>query len=69
MVLSVCVFSFLLGADPLFAVLTGGVFFGAVFMCTDYVTGPISASGKLIFGFGVGLITVLIRHWGITRKE
>jgi electron transport complex protein RnfD len=64
MVLSVFVFSFLFGADPLFAVLTGGVFFGAVFMATDYVTGPLSARGKMIFGIGAGLITVLIRQWG-----
>ena len=64
MVLSVFVFSFLLGRDPLFAVLNGGVFFGAAFMTTDYVTAPITAKGKLIFGLGAGLITVLIRQWG-----
>jgi len=64
MVLSVFVFSFLLGRDPLFAVLNGGVFFGAVFMTTDYVTAPVTAKGKLIFGLGAGLITVLIRQWG-----
>ena len=64
MILSVFVFSFLLGSDPLFAILSGGVVFGAVFMATDYVTGPLSASGKLIFGISAGLITVLIRLWG-----
>jgi len=64
MVISVFVFSFLFGRDPLFAVLSGGVFFGAVFMTTDYVSAPITAAGKLIFGFGAGLITVLIRQWG-----
>ena len=64
MILSVFVFSFLFGKDPLFSVLAGGVLFGAVFMTTDYVTGPLTAKGKLIFGFGAGLITVLIRQWG-----
>ena len=64
MIASVFVFSFLLGGDPLFAILSGGVFFGAVFMATDYVTAPLTARGKLIFGFGAGLILVLIRQWG-----
>jgi electron transport complex protein RnfD len=50
--------------DPLFGVLSGGLVFGAVFMATDYVTAPVTAKGKLIFGFGAGLITVLIRKWG-----
>jgi electron transport complex protein RnfD len=64
MTISVFLFSFLFGADPLFAVLTGGVLFGAVFMTTDYVTSPLGSRGKLIFGFGAGLVTVLIRQWG-----
>jgi electron transport complex protein RnfD len=64
MIVSVFVFSLLFGRDPLFALLTGGVVFGAVFMTTDYVTAPLTASGKLIFGFGAGLVTVLIRQWG-----
>jgi electron transport complex protein RnfD len=56
--------SLILGVDPLFALLSGGVVFGAVFMATDYVTAPLTGTGKLIFGAGVGLITVLIRRWG-----
>jgi electron transport complex protein RnfD len=56
--------SLALGIDPLFALLSGGVLFGAVFMATDYVTAPLTATGKLIFGAGAGLITVLIRKWG-----
>jgi len=64
MTVSVFVFSLILGRDPLFAVLSGGMFFGAVFMATDYVTAPFTARGKLIFGLGAGLITVLIRQWG-----
>ncbi|MDR0635482.1 MAG: RnfABCDGE type electron transport complex subunit D [Treponema sp.] len=56
--------SAILGIDPLFALLSGGVVFGAVFMATDYVTAPLTAVGKLMFGAGAGLITVLIRKWG-----
>lgn len=56
--------SAVVGLDPLFALLSGGVVFGAVFMATDYVTAPLTAAGKLIFGAGAGLITVLIRKWG-----
>jgi electron transport complex protein RnfD len=64
MTVTVFVFSFLLGRDPVIAILSGGVIFGAVFMVTDYVSAPITAAGKLIFGFGTGLIIVLIRQWG-----
>jgi electron transport complex protein RnfD len=56
--------SFVLGMDPLFSILSGGLAFGAVFMVTDYVTAPLTSRGKWIFGFGAGLITVLIRKWG-----
>jgi electron transport complex protein RnfD len=56
--------SLLLGLDPLFSVLTGGLVFGAVFMLTDYVTAPVTAKGKIIFGIGAGIITILIRKWG-----
>jgi electron transport complex protein RnfD len=52
------------GLDPLTGILSGGILFGAVFMATDYVTAPLTAKGKLIFGFGAGLITILIRKWG-----
>ncbi len=48
----------------LFHILTGGLMFGAVFMATDYVTSPITRSGRIIFAFGCGLITVLIRLFG-----
>ncbi len=50
--------------DPLFHILSGGVLLGAVFMATDYVTSPFTHKGMLIFGFGIGLITVLIRLFG-----
>ena len=56
--------AFALGLDPLFSVLSGGLVFGAVFMATDYVTGSITGKGKIIFGIGAGIITMLIRKWG-----
>ena len=68
MAASAFIFSLLFnGMNPgyaLFAVMTGGVLFGAVFMATDYVSAPLFGSGKLIFGFCAGLIAVLIRQWG-----
>ena len=64
MLASVFILSFILGRDPLIAVLGGGVVFGAVFMVTDYVTTPLTRKGKLIFGCGAGIITVMIRQWG-----
>jgi len=51
-------------ASPHFHLLTGGIMLGAVFMATDYVTSPFTHRGMLIFGFGIGLITVLIRLFG-----
>ena len=64
MVASVFVFSWLFGADPVYAILSGGVLFGAVFMATDYVTNPMTASGKMIYAAGIGLIIAVIRQFG-----
>lgn len=49
---------------PVKAVLSGGVLFGAVFMATDYVTNPMTMKGRLIFGFGCGLLVAVIRFFG-----
>jgi electron transport complex protein RnfD len=49
---------------PLFHVLTGGLILGSFFMATDYVTSPMTKRGMLIFGVGIGLITVIIRVFG-----
>ncbi len=49
---------------PLYHVLSGGVMLGAFFMATDYVTSPITPLGRLIFGAGCGIITMLIRLYG-----
>lgn len=46
------------------SVLSGGLLLGAVFMATDYVTSPVTSGGKLIFGVGCGLLTVMIRFFG-----
>jgi Na+-translocating ferredoxin:NAD+ oxidoreductase subunit D len=50
--------------DPLFQILTGGVMLGAIFMATDYVTSPVTTKGMIVFGIGIGLLTVLIRSYG-----
>ena len=50
--------------DPLFNLLTGGLLLGSIFMATDYVTSPMSNWGGVVFGIGIGLITMLIRYFG-----
>jgi len=45
-------------------ILSGGLILGAFFMATDYVTSPLTNKGRLIFGFGCGLFTSVIRLWG-----
>ena len=51
-------------ADPLFHLLSGGLMLGAIFMATDYVTSPMTGKGMLIYGVGIGVVTVLIRTFG-----
>ncbi len=50
--------------SPLFHLLSGGAVLGAVFMATDYVTSPMTKKGMVIYGVGIGVITMLIRLWG-----
>ena len=50
--------------NPVYHLLGGGLLLGAIFMATDYVTSPMSTQGKLIYGIGIGLLTVIIRLWG-----
>ena len=59
---TVFVFSWILGADPLASILSGGLFLGAIFMATDYVTSPAMPLGHVIFGVGCGILTVVIRE-------
>ncbi len=51
-------------ADPLFHLLTGGLMLGAIYMATDYVTSPMTGKGMVIYGVGIGIVTVLIRIFG-----
>ncbi len=50
--------------DPVFNLLTGGMILGSCFMATDYVTSPMSVKGGIIFGVGIGFITMMIRYFG-----
>ncbi|MCG2712298.1 MAG: RnfABCDGE type electron transport complex subunit D [Candidatus Omnitrophica bacterium] len=54
----------LFSGDIIVPVLSGGLILGAFYMATDYVTGPITRKGQLIFGIGCGIITTVIRLWG-----
>ena len=60
---TVFVLSAVLGSDPVMQILSGGLFLGAIFMATDYVTSPITNKGKVIYAIGCGVITVLIRQF------
>ncbi|PKM63473.1 MAG: Na+-transporting NADH:ubiquinone oxidoreductase subunit D [Firmicutes bacterium HGW-Firmicutes-21] len=61
---TVAVFAFLFGENIPFHILSGGLLFVAVFMATDYSTSPLSSKGKVFFGIGCGIITVIIRVFG-----
>jgi len=51
-------------ADPLFHLLSGGLMLGAIYMATDYVTSPMTGRGMIVYGIGIGIVTVLIRVFG-----
>jgi electron transport complex protein RnfD len=51
-------------ANPMFHVLAGGVLLGAIFMATDYVTSPMNPKAMIIYGIGIGFLTVIIRVYG-----
>ncbi len=68
---SMALFAFILNASapesymgPAFHLLTGGALLGALFMATDYSSSPMTRKGMLIYGVGIGVITMLIRVWG-----
>lgn len=61
---SAALLSFILGRDPLFDLLAGGLLFGAVYMATDYVTSPTLPVPRAIYATGVGAITIVIREFG-----
>lgn len=58
---TVFIMAFLLGQDPIYHLLSGGLMIGAIFMATDWVTAPITTSGKLIFGVSIGFLVMIIR--------
>ena len=64
MVATVVIATLIAGGDILMSVMAGGLLFGAVFMITDYATTPVTMWGRIIFAFGCGLITFLIRQFG-----
>ena len=49
---------------PAFHLVAGGAMLGAIFMATDYVTSPMTGKGMIIYGIGIGAITMIIRLWG-----
>lgn len=52
----------------MYSVCSGGLLFGAVFMATDYTTSPVTAAGKVVYGIGCGIITVVIRYFGMYNE-
>jgi electron transport complex protein RnfD len=56
--------SALFTGDPLLAVLSGGAILGALYMANDYVTSPANKTSQLLYGVGIGALTVLIRLKG-----
>ena len=61
---TVFLLSWVMGQDPLFHILAGGLMLGAFFMATDYVTSPLTTRGKIIFAIGAGILVVVIRVLG-----
>ena len=61
---TVFVLSLILGQDAVGQILSGGLMLGAIFMATDYSTTPSTDWGRVLFGIGAGLLTVLIRFYG-----
>lgn len=66
---TVFIMTFIIGAFngvgiwyPLFEILSGGLFFGAIFMATDPVTSPVNKESQIIYGILLGFITVLLRY-------
>ena len=51
--------------DPFMHLLSGGMILGVFYMATDMVTSPMTSKGQIVFGVGAGLLTILIRVWGV----
>jgi len=61
---TVALIAIVAGDDALMHLMGGGIVLGAFFMATDYVTTPPTSKGRIVFGIGCGLITMVIRLWG-----
>lgn len=61
MLATVAVLAAVLGQDPIYHLLTGGLMLGAFFMATDWVTSPITTRGKVVFGVAIGVLVVVFR--------
>lgn len=61
---TVFVLAFAFGDNPVNHIFAGGLMLGAIFMATDYSSTPATIKGKLIFAFGCGVITIVIRIFG-----
>jgi electron transport complex protein RnfD len=61
---TVAILSLACGQDAIYQILSGGLMIGAFFMATDYVTTPLTRTGRIIFGAGAGILTIVIRFWG-----
>ena len=64
MIGTVFALTYLMGADPIMQILSGGLFLGAFFMATDMVTSPTTDKGRVIFALGLGILISLIRIKG-----
>jgi len=63
-IMTAVIMAVLFGSDPVFHLLAGGLILGAFFMATDLVTSPIGKRGRIVFGFGCGFLTMMIRFLG-----
>ena len=65
---TVAVISLIAQQDLSIQLMGGGLLLGAFFMATDYTTSPMTNVGKLIYGVGCGLLTMMVRLWGATPE-
>ena len=65
---TVAVVSLIAQQDLSIQLMGGGLLLGAIFMATDYATSPMTNAGKLVYGVGCGLLTMMIRLWGATPE-
>ncbi|MBR5985393.1 MAG: RnfABCDGE type electron transport complex subunit D [Clostridia bacterium] len=63
-ILSAFVMAWIVGLDPVYHVLSGGIIFAAAFMANDYTTSPMTRGAQMVYASGIGIITIIIRKWG-----